>query len=187
MKRLAIIFALLAASMAVFAQNSIKVQVPNVVAADEQFNISFIIEGENAPSDFSWSEGDDFQLVWGPQKGTSTSITVVNGKRTRSVQHTYTYVLIPRKTGNLVIPAASATVKGDKIASSRTTVEVVSDGASSGSSGGSSQSQGSSGSASGQSSSRASSSGDIARDDLFLKLSLSRTNVVVGEPVTATL
>ena len=79
MKRSAIILALLTASLAAFAQNSIKVQVPNVVAADEQFNISFIIEGENAPSDFNWSEGDDFQLVWGPQKGTSTSITVVNG------------------------------------------------------------------------------------------------------------
>ncbi|MBR4817185.1 MAG: BatD family protein [Bacteroidales bacterium] len=188
MKRSAIIFLLLTASLAAFAQNSIKVQVPNVVAADEQFNISFIIEGENAPSDFKWSEGDDFQLVWGPQKGTSTSITVVNGKRTRSVQHTYTYVLIPRKTGNLVIPSATATVKGDQIASARTTVEVVSDGASQGSAGGSSQSQGSSsGSSAGQSSSRASSTGEIARDDLFLRLSLSRTNVVVGEPITATL
>ena len=30
------------------AQTSIKVQAPNVVAADEQFNVTFIIEGENA-------------------------------------------------------------------------------------------------------------------------------------------
>ena len=184
MKRCAIIFALLAASAAAFAQNSIKVQAPNVVAADEQFNIAFIIEGENAPSDFNWSEGDDFQLVWGPQKGTSTSITVVNGKRTRSVQHTYTYVLIPRKTGNLVIPSATATVKGDRIASARTTIEVVSDGASASS--GSQQSQGSAGSSSGRSSSQ-SSTGEISRDDLFLRLSLSRNNVVLGEPITATL
>ncbi len=187
MKRFILIFALLAAATAALAQNSIKVQVPNVVAADEQFNLSFIIEGENAPSDFSWSEGDDFQLVWGPQKGTSTSITIVNGKRTRSVQHTYTYVLIPRKSGTFVIPTATATVKGDKISSPRTSIEVVADGASSsGSSGGGSQSQGSA-SSSGQSSSQAAASGDISRDDLFLRLSLSRTNVVVGEPVTATL
>lgn len=186
MKRYVLIFALMMAAAAAFAQSSIKVQVPNVVAADEQFNLSFIIEGDNAPSDFSWSEGDDFQLVWGPQKGTSTSISIVNGKRSRSVQHTYTYVLIPRKTGTFVIPTATATVKGDKISSPRTSIEVVSDGASSGSgSGGGSQSQGSSGSSSGQS--QISSTGEIARDDLFLRLSLSRTNVVVGEPVTATL
>lgn len=185
MKRLPLIFALLAVVTAASAQNSIRVQVPNVVAVDEQFNISFVIEGENSPSDFSWSQGDDFQLVWGPQKGTSTSISIVNGKRTRSSQHTYTYILIPRKAGTFTIPTATAVVKGERIESSRTTIEVVSGGSSSSSSGGGS----SSGSASqGGTSSRSSSgSGEIAREDLFLRLSLSRSNVVVGEPVTATL
>ena len=185
MKRLPLIIALLAAASTAFAQSSIKVQVPNVVAVDEQFNISFIIEGENAPSDFSWSQGDDFQLVWGPQKGTSTSITIVNGKRTRSSQHTYTYILIPRKAGTFTLPVATATVKGEQIQSGRTTVEVVSGGSVSGNASSGGQSSGGSSQSGGGSSS--SSSGEIARDDLFLRLSLSRTNVVVGEPVTATL
>ena len=185
MKRLPLIIALFAAASAAFAQTSIKVQVPNVVAVDEQFNISFIVEGENAPSDFSWSQGDDFQLVWGPQKGTSTSITVVNGKRTRSSQHTYTYILIPRKAGTFTLPVATATVKGEQIQSGRTTIEVVSGGSSSGNASSGGQSSG--GSAQSGSASSSSSSGEIARDDLFLRLSLSRTNVVVGEPVTATL
>ena len=178
--------ALLAAATAAFAQTSIKVQVPNVVAVDEQFNISFIVEGENAPSDFSWSQGDDFQLVWGPQKGTSTSITIVNGKRTRSSQHTYTYILIPRKAGTFTIPTATATVKGEQIQSARTTIEVVSGGASSGNSSSGGQSSGGSAQSGGGSSS-SSSTGEIARDDLFLRFTLSRTNVVVGEPITATL
>ena len=39
----------------------------NVVAADEQFSVTFIIEGDENPKDFTWSHGDDFQLVWGPQ------------------------------------------------------------------------------------------------------------------------
>ena len=188
MKRLSLILALLAVGSTAFAQSSIKVQVPNVVAVDEQFNISFVIEGDSAPSDFNWSPGDDFQLVWGPQKGTSTSITVVNGKRTRSSQHTYTYILIPRKAGTFTLPTARATVKGDEIQSPRTSVEVVSGGTSSGSaSSGGGQSSGGSAQSSGGSSSKSSSSGEIARDDLFLRLSLSRTNVVVGEPITATL
>ena len=186
MKRLSTILALLTVATAVFAQSSIKVQVPNVVAVDEQFNISFVIEGENAPSDFSWSQGDDFQLVWGPQKGTSTSITIVNGKRTRSSQHTYTYILIPRKAGTFTIPTATATVKGEQIQSARTTIEVVSGGASSGNSSSGGQSSGGSAQSGGGSSS-SSSTGEIARDDLFLRFTLSRTNVVVGEPITATL
>lgn len=168
---------MLVVAVTAFAQDYIKVQSPNVVAVDEQFNVTFVIEGENSPSDFVWEPGSDFQLVWGPQKGSSTSISIMNGKRTKSSQFTYTYVLLSRKAGKFVIPEAVATVKGEKISSGRATVEVVSGGSSSSSSAQQSQ----------QSSSQASSSGDIAREDLFLRLSLSRTNVVVGEPVTATL
>ena len=65
MKRL---FAILiaAALPLMLAAQTIKVQAPNLVASDEQFNLSFTVEGENAPSDFQWSPGEDFQLVWGP-------------------------------------------------------------------------------------------------------------------------
>ena len=45
----------LLAAQALLAQTSIRVQAPNVVAADEQFNVTFIIEGENAPSSFEWT------------------------------------------------------------------------------------------------------------------------------------
>ena len=36
-----------------FAQNQIRVDAPNVVSADEQFNVTFIIEGEDKPTNFS--------------------------------------------------------------------------------------------------------------------------------------
>ena len=80
-----------------YAQTEIKVEAPNVVAADEQFNITFIIEGEDGPTDFQWASGEDFQVLWGPQSGRSTSIQVINGKRSKSVQSTYTYVLQSRE------------------------------------------------------------------------------------------
>lgn len=181
MKRLATILTLIALSLGLNAQNTIKVQAPNVVAADEQFNISFIIEGEDSPSDFQWDAGDSFQLVWGPQKGSSTSITIVNGKRTKSSQFTYTYVLLPLKSGTFSIPEATATINGKRITSQQKSIEVVSGGSSS-------QNRPSSGSGSAQSGQQQSAAtGEIPQDDLFLRLSLSRTNVVVGEPVTATL
>ena len=50
----------------VSGQTSIRVEAPNVVAADEQFNVTFIIEGEDNPTDFQWSSGSDFQILWGP-------------------------------------------------------------------------------------------------------------------------
>jgi len=163
-----------------YAQTEIKVEAPNMVGLDEQFNVTFIIEGEDSPSDFQWSGGNDFQLVWGPQKGTSTSIQIVNGKRTRSSQHTYTYILAPKSAGEFQIPSATAKVKGNTISSRPTSIEVVTNGAS-GSSGGSS----SGGNSRQQESS--SSTGDISSDDLFMRFTLSKTSAVIGEPITATL
>ena len=171
-----------------FAQNAIRVEAPNVVGINEQFNVTFIIEGENNPSDFSWSQGEDFQLVWGPQKGTSSSVQIVNGKRSSSHQTTYTYILLPKSTGTFHIPAASATLAGERISSSSASIQVVTDASSS-------QGSQSSGQGSGQGSSQGSSgnakqqavTGEIPAEDLFLRLSLSRSEVVLGEPITASL
>ena len=48
------VFASVMAAMPAFAQTSIKVEAPNIVGADEQFNVTFIIEGEDRPSEFVW-------------------------------------------------------------------------------------------------------------------------------------
>ena len=169
------------------AQGSIKVEAPNVVAAGEQFNVTFIIEGEKSPSDFSWSQGDDFQLVWGPQKGTSTSVQIINGKRTSSHQTTFTYILLPKSTGTFQIPAASASVSGESIHSSPFSIQVVTDASSSSGSQGSQGSGQGSGQGGSGGSRQQTASGEIPSDDLFMRLSLNRSEVVLGEPVTATL
>lgn len=183
MKRLFSIAAfLLIAIFQMSAQNVIRVEAPDVVAVNEQFNVTFIIEGEKSPSDFHWSEGDDFQLVWGPQKGSSSSIQIINGKRSSSHQTTFTYILIPKSTGTFQLPVATAMLSGDKIASLSVSIQVVSDGASASQSSG----QGGNGAKS-SGGGQTSSTGDISSGDLFLRLSLSRSEVVIGEPITATL
>lgn len=161
-----------------YAQTEIKVEAPNVVAADEQFNITFIIEGEDGPTDFQWASGEDFQVLWGPQSGRSTSIQVINGKRSKSVQSTYTYVLRPKAAGTFTVGKATAKVKGKEIASSPFSIQVAAAGAASSSS--SQQAQQSSGQSAQRSSQVA-----VRDEDIFLKMELSRSKVVVGEPVTA--
>ena len=174
------VFIMLYAFLAM-AQTSIQVQTHNVVAADEQFNVTFIIEGEAKSSDFTWSPGEDFQLLWGPQQGRSTSIQSINGKTTKSVQTTYSYVLRPLKTGKFTLPKASAKVKGKEIYSEPVSVEVVSSGSSSRGSQPSAQTQ------NGQQAQRRSQSATVQDDDIFLTLTLNRSNLVIGEPVTATI
>lgn len=183
MKKLFCIVAfLLTAIFQMSAQNVIRVEAPDVVAVNEQFNVTFIIEGEKSPSDFQWSSGDDFQLVWGPQKGSSSSIQIINGKRSSSHQTTFTYILIPKATGTFQLPVATALLSGDRISSTQASIQVVSDGASSSQSSGKNGGKSSRG---GQTSSTG--SGETSSNDLFMRLSLSRTEVVIGEPITATL
>ncbi len=171
MKKLSLTLILVLQAFLMSAQ--LRVEVPDVVSLDEQFNVTFIYEGENSPSGFEWSQGDDFQLVWGPQQGRSTSIQIINGKRTKSSQFTYTYILTPRKTGTFQIPAATVTVKGNTYSTRPASITVVSQGASA--------QTGQEPSSAGQSAT------DISDDNLFLKLTFSKRDVVVGEPIVATL
>ena len=161
-------------------QSSIKVQGQNIVALDEQFSVTFVIDSEqdSRPSDFRWSPGDDFQVVWGPQTGQSTSFVSRNGKSTTSSQYTYSYILLARKEGKFQLPAATASVGGNQISSKPYSIEVVKSGAATG---------GSSAKGSSSNSSATSRSADISSDDLFMRLTLSRKSAVIGEPVTAVL
>ena len=179
MKRWIAAFVAMWVAFAGWAQTSIRVEVHNIVESTERFNVVFIVDGEHAPSAFQWDPGEDFTLVWGPQKGSSSSVSIVNGKTTRSSQTSYTYILQPKKTGSFQLPAATATVKGEEIRSKSVQITVVEGG-----SGGSAAQQGSAG---GESQSQARQGTVADTGELFLRLNLSKREAVVGEPITATL
>ncbi len=183
MRKLILIIAALLPALNAWAQSSIRVEVHNIVEVQERFNLVFVVEGEHSPSDFQWDAGDDFSVVWGPQKGSSTSIQIINGKTTRSSQTSYTYILQAKKTGSFTLQPAVAKIKGSQVRSQAVTIQVV-DGGSQGSAGAaaSSAQQGSSNKE--RQSEQASAN---TQADIFMRLSLSRNSVVVGEPVTATL
>ena len=182
MKRWIAAFVAILTVISGWAQSTIRVEVHNIVEVGERFNVVFIVDGEHAPSEFSWAPSDDFTLVWGPQKGTSTSMSMVNGKTTRSSQTSYTYILQAKKTGTYTLAPAKATVKGDQISSKAVQINVVEGG-----SGNQSQSQqgGSSQGQAQQQGSRSSASADTG--ELFMRLYLSKHDAMVGEPITATL
>ncbi|MBR0174101.1 MAG: BatD family protein, partial [Bacteroidales bacterium] len=179
MKRLLTIFASMLVAAGMHAQ-SVRVEAPNLVAADEQFNVSFSVEGEHAPSEFEWEPGDGFRLVWGPQKGTSTSISIVNGKRSKSVTNSYTYVLMPVRTGTFTLPGATATIQGKKVSSRSFSIEVVAGNASRNSTG-AAASSGNSGARQQQA------TGSISSDDIYMRLIVNKTRAVVGEGISASL
>ena len=177
-KTVSVLLAFVAALCGVRAQTSFNIQAPNLVGVNEQFNVTFVVSGDGDVSDFSWDSGNDFQLVWGPQKGKSSSTSIINGKVSRSSQTTFTYILMPKSVGHFTLNPAHVKVKGKEYTSNAPQIEVVSDGAAS---------QGGSGSASSGGSSQRSSGSAISSGDLFLRLSFSKRRVMVGEPLTATL
>ncbi len=175
------------------AAQTLKLEGPRVVSADETFRIVFTADARM--SDFNWPGTDDFDVVWGPQKGSMSSINIINGKRTSTRQETVTYLLQPRRTGTFTIAAASAKVDKQEVSSGTLQIEVVAS---------QQQAQQPSGNASQnsqqgnqQSSQPARPSqprqddpavtGTVSSQDIFLKLTLNKSHVVKGEPVTATL
>ena len=187
MKRRILTLMLLLSALTGAAQ-TLKVEGPGVVAADETFRIVFTADGRM--SDFEWPGTDDFDVVWGPQKGSMSSTSIVNGKRTSTHQETVTYLLQPRKTGTFILPGATASVDKNSVSSSTLKIEVVA-------AGGQTQTQpqgNSGGSQSGQQTqperrenNDPAVTGTVSNQDIFLRLTLNKTNVVKGEPITATL
>ena len=126
MRKLFLTAFLVLSALVMTAQTSIQVQTHKVVAEDERFNVTFVIDGNVKVSEFSWESGNDFQLLWGPQRGHSSSIQIINGKTTKSVQTTFSYVLRPLKAGRFSLPSARANVDGKELMSSSESIEVVS-------------------------------------------------------------
>ena len=180
MKRLIIAIVLSVFAGGVISAQTVRVDAPNLVAADEQFNVSFSVEGEHQVSEFSWEPGDGFRLVWGPQKGTSTSISIVNGKRSKTVTNSYTYVLMPVRSGTFALPGAVATIQGKKVSSRSFSIEVVAGGQSA-------TAQSGADSSNSGSQARGDVSSAVSSDDIFLRLLVSKNRAVVGEGITATL
>lgn len=174
MKRIFTLFALFIALTAA-AEGTLTVEAPSVVSLDETFRVVFTADGRM--SDFNWPGTSDFDVVWGPQKGSMSSVNIVGGKRTSVHQETVTYLLQPKATGKFAIAGATAKVDKKEVASNNFSIEVVGPQSSS-------QPQASQQSNVQES---ASTTGTVPAGNIFLRLSLSKTNVVKGEPITATL
>lgn len=157
------------------AQSTLSVEAPNVVTTDETFRIVFTANGKM--SDFNWEETNDFDVVWGPQTGSMSSTSIVNGKRTSTHQETVTYLLQPKGEGKFTLGSATAKVAKESCSTKPFTIEVVK----------ARQAESSQDKRQDNTASQAQSTGTVSNSDIFLKLSVSKTNVVKGEPITATL
>ena len=110
-------------------------------------------------------------MIAGPAFSQGSSIQIVNGQMTRSSNYTITYVLLPQQEGNFTIGAASVRVGKSQYKTKALPIEVVEETPES--SGGQQAVQG------GQS---ADDVQQVSKDDILLRMILSRTTAFKGEP-----
>lgn len=157
---------------------------PMLVSAGEAFRIEFALNAKPDDNSFVPPSFDGFDVLAGPAVSQGSSIRIINGEMSKSINYTITYVLLPQKSGDFRIGAAEAKVK-DKTYRTRETIIEVRDNSSGDASG------------AGQSANRQQdddnaslenrAGNQIGKDDLMLRLTLSRRNVYKGEPIRATL
>ncbi len=143
-----------------FAQK-LTIQAPKVVEVGEVFRVSYAINTETE-SNFQLSDVNGFVLVGGPQKGHSSQMSFVNGKRTQSVEISETYYFRAESPGRFRLPIAKTIVNGQTVQSTTHVVEVV----------GSAQAK--------QNIQQQNLDNEIA-EDVFARINVNKNEVYVGE------
>jgi len=103
---------LLACSCYAWAQNGVSFTAAasaNKLGVQDQIQFTYTItDAENLRSVGPSGGFKDFDVLGGPYQSTSTNMSIVNGHMTQSESISLTYVLKPKHTGNLTIPAGIA-------------------------------------------------------------------------------
>lgn len=149
---------------------------PLAVAAGEPFRMEFALNAKPDEDSFAAPAFDGFDVLAGPAVSRGSSIQIVNGSMTKSVNYTITYVLLPRAAGNVTVGAAEIAVDGTTYRTEPVLIEVVDEaaaGAGRGDGGARPEARQPQGDAEAR----------VAADDILLRASVSRSSVYKGEPL----
>ena len=147
---------------------------PQAVAVGDQFRLSFTLN-ENG-SDLQLPDLSNFDLLMGPTTSQSSSFQMINGKTTQSSSFSYMFVFRAKKEGKFTIRPASIKVNNKIYESNSLNIQVVK---------GQPQQQAAP-AQQGNQAQEAAPTGTVSKDNLFVRLSLDKTNVSKGEQIRAT-
>ena len=125
---------------------------------------------------------DFFEILYGPSTSMSSSTTIVNGKYQSATSYGFTYVLKPKKTGTFTIPAATATINGNKYKSNSLSIKVLP----TDQQGGGTQSQQKTSTATAPSSQDGGAAQSVSNDQVFIRAIPSKTQVAEQEGLLVT-
>ena len=159
-------------SWAAVAQVSFTVDAPALTALGQPFRVAFAIDAEPENGSLVAPDFKDFDILAGPSVSRGHSVQFINGKQSSSFNCTYTYVLMPRESGTFTIGSASVKVDGKTYTTKPQLVEVIA------------EKQGASG---GTDTTTTTPENRIGKDDIFLRLKVSSSELYKGESLRASL
>lgn len=147
---------------------------PNVVSMGEQFRLTIALNQSERPKLPSL---DDFDLLYGPSTSQSTSMQIINGKRSTTREFSYTYILQAKTEGTFTIQPATVSIDGKDYQTNSLKIQVVK---------GRSNTSGQ-GNASATAKQENFDEAEMSKDDLFALISLNKTRAYKGEQIIATI
>lgn len=151
---------------------SFRASAKNVVRTGERFQLVYAVNGEGR--NFKAPTIKGFAILSGPSTSQNSSVQIINGSVSRTVEYTYTFILQAKgEEGMLDIPAAKITVDGKEYKSNPLKIQVISSGSSQ------QQQQSSSGNAGGTTL-------DDLKNEVFVKAVVNKKSPMQGEQVVVT-
>ncbi|HZH74102.1 MAG TPA: BatD family protein [Mariniphaga sp.] len=146
---------------------------PNAVEMGQQFRLTLTLNNRGSDLQLPPGLSNNFDILMGPSTGQSTSISTINGKTTKEVTYSYTFILRAKGEGSFEIRPASIEVEGKVIESNTIKIQVV-------------KSQQQQQPSAGSGTEEPTSPTELSGDNLFLRVELSKQNVFRGEQLIAT-
>lgn len=167
------IFLVLVAITAHAEKTQFVMSASRAVEMGKQFRLSFTINERANNLRLPPGLSSNFDILMGPSTGQSTSISIVNGRTTQVVSYSYTYILRAKKEGEFEIRPASIEVKGKVFESNSLKIRVV-------------KPQSKPAQTQTDTKNLGSTNVDLGKDNMFVRVVMSKRNVFRGEQIIAT-
>lgn len=104
---------------------SFRTSAPNAVVKDEQFRLTYTLEGGQGDQLKVPNSIKGFDILFGPSVSSSSSVQIINGKTTSNSSESYTYILAASQEGTFTLPGATIEVNGRTYTSNSVQVKVL--------------------------------------------------------------
>lgn len=123
MKHIISFLFLLALTLCPLRAQRFSVDAPTSVGEGKYFHLRYTAGGDDATG-FTPPSLADFEVLAGPNVSHNHNFEMINGRTSSSSSVTYTYVLMPRRTGTFTIGPASVRLKGRTLQSRSVSIHV---------------------------------------------------------------